>query len=434
MKCAQIYRLLDPAAISFAATAWLSVLLAGCGAVAVRGAAQTPPPAVAVETAERRDVPVIAELSAHMEAAANVEIRANVEGRLMEMSFKEGNLVHKGQRLFRVDPRHYEAAVETAAAAVERAEAELEMAQQQQHLVNAQSALRQAEANLLKFNQDVERLKPLAARRAVPERDLDTAIAAQSSAAAAMEDARATVRTTTVGDRIGLRQAQANLTAAKAAFEMAKLDRAETDICAPIDGLIGRAEVSVGNYVGRGEAVRLATISRIDPIEVVFGISETLYLHTVDKIDRAALNHIELILADNSVYSSPGRYTNIGRAVDEKTGTLLIVAQFPNPRGVLLPGMTGRTRLTVGNRAGAVLVAERAVFEVAGSKAVYVVTPENKLALRKVATDGAYQGRSIVTTGLGGGETVVVEDVSKLHAGQLVTPRAVQSALGEAHP
>ena len=369
-----------------------------------------------------------------MEAAANVEIRANVEGRLMEMSFKEGNLVHKGQRLFRVDPRHYEAAVETAAAAVERAEAELEMAQQQQHLVNAQSALRQAEANLLKFNQDVERLKPLAARRAVPERDLDTAIAAQSSAAAAMEDARATVRTTTVGDRIGLRQAQANLTAAKAAFEMAKLDRAETDICAPIDGLIGRAEVSVGNYVGRGEAVRLATISRIDPIEVVFGISETLYLHTVDKIDRAALNHIELILADNSVYSSPGRYTNIGRAVDEKTGTLLIVAQFPNPRGVLLPGMTGRTRLTVGNRAGAVLVAERAVFEVAGSKAVYVVTPENKLALRKVATDGAYQGRSIVTTGLGGGETVVVEDVSKLHAGQLVTPRAVQSALGEAHP
>ena len=110
--------------------------------------------------------------------------------------------------------------MQLAKAAVEKAEADLEMAREQQHLVNAQSALRQAEANLLRSNQDVDRMRPLAARRAIPERDLDAAIAAQSSALAAVEDARATVRTTAVSDRIGLRQAQANLGAASAARKM----------------------------------------------------------------------------------------------------------------------------------------------------------------------------------------------------------------------
>jgi membrane fusion protein (multidrug efflux system) len=282
----------------------------------------------------------------------------------------------------------------------------------------------------------VERLKPLAARMAVPQRDLETAIAVQSSAAAAVEDTRATVRTTTLGDRMGLRQAQASLTAAKAALETAELDLAETEIHAPIAGLIGRAELSVGNYVGRGESNRLATISRIDPIDVVFGISETLYLHTVNKIDRAALERIELSLSDDSVYPFRGRYTNIARAVDEKTGTLLIVAQFPNPKGLLLPGMTGRTRLTVGKRTAAVLVSERALFDSQGSKAVYIVTPDKKVALRGVAIEGSYQGKSIVATGLAGGETVIVAGGSKLHPGQQVTFQAAQAGPGpgQGHP
>jgi membrane fusion protein (multidrug efflux system) len=324
--------------------------------------------------------------------------------------------------------------VQSAGAAVEKAEADLEMAREQQHLVNAQSALRQAEANLLRSNQDVERLKPLAARMAVPQRDLDTAIAGQSSAAAAVEDTRATVRTTTVGDRMGLRQAQASLSAAKATLETAKLDLAETEIHAPIAGLIGRAELSVGNYVGRGDSSRLATISQIDPIDVVFGISETLYLHTVNKIDRAALEHIQLSLCDDSVYKFPGRYTNIARAVDEKTGTLLIVSQFPNPEGILLPGMTGKAHMTAGKRPGAVLVSERAVFDVQGSKSVYVVTPENRVALRGVAIEGSYQGKSVVTRGLAGGETVIVAGGSNLHPGQQVTFQAAQARSSQGNP
>jgi len=401
----------------------LFVLLhAGCGKPGTQAAAPSPSPAtVVVETAEhRQNVPIVAELAARFEAVATVEVRATVEGRLTEMSFKEGLMVKKGQILFRIDPRQYDAAVQLVGASVERAEAELEMAKEQQHLVNAQSALRQAEAGLLKANQDVERLKPLAARKAVPARDLDAAIAAQSSAAAAVEDARATVRTTSVGDRIGLRQAQANLTAARASLEKAALDREQTTIRAPIAGLIGHQYVSVGNYVGRGETTLLAHISQVDPINVDFSISETLYLRTRSTVEREALEHIELILSDDSVYPFQGRFTHIARTADEKTGTLLLTAEFPNPKGILLPGMSGRVHLAVDKRQNAVLVSERALFDAQGSKAVYIVTPENKVALRSVVIEGSYQGKSIIDKGLDGGETVIVEGIAKLRPGQLV--------------
>jgi len=411
---------------------WI-ILSAGCAKLGSQAAGSAAPttPVVTVTAPERQDVPIIEELPARMEAVATVEIRANVEGRLTDVSFKEGNMVQKGQMLFRIDPRRYDAAVQTAQAAVDKAQADLEMAREQQRLVNAQSALRQAEANLLKCNQDLERLKPLAARKAVPQRDLETAIAAQSSAAAAVEDARATVRTTTVADRMGLRQAQANLTASKAAFQTAEMDRAETEIHAPIGGLIGRADVSAGNYIARGESSRLATISQLDPVNVVFGISETLYLHTVNKIDRAELARLELLLSDSSIYPFRGKYRNIGRAVDEKTGTLLIVAQFPNPKGILLPGMTGRVRLNVGTRPGAVLVPKQALFDASGSKAVYIVNPEHKVAVRNITTAGSYQGKGIVTAGLDGTETVIADGSLKLHPGQSVVPQTPRPETGQ---
>ena len=261
----------------------LILLGAGCGQPENPVAARTPSPvAVVVETAERRDVPIMAELVARTEAAATVEIRANVEGRLTEMSFQEGRMVQKGQVLFRIDPRRYEAAVQSAGAAVEKAQADLEMAREQQHLVNAQSALRQAEASLLKSNQDAERLKPLAARRAVPELDLDAAIAAQSSAAAAVEDARATVRTTTVGDRMGLRQAQASLTAAQAALETRELDLRGND-----HSRSDQAVSSAGwrspwvTMWGAESPVGWPPFPSWIPINVVFSIPESLYLDTV---------------------------------------------------------------------------------------------------------------------------------------------------------
>jgi len=404
------------------------ICFAGCGKARNQAAALPPAAAaVLVETAEVRNVPIIVDLVARTEAVATVEIRASVEGRLTDASFREGRMVRKGQVLFRIDPRRYEAQVRSAGAAVEKAMADLEMAREQQRLVNAQAALREAEAGLLKANQELERLKPLAARRAVPQRDLDTAIADQSSAAARVEDARATLRTTTVSDRLGVQQAQAALTAARAAQEKAELDREETVISSPIDGLIGRIEVAAGNYVGRGEPGRLATISQLDPIEVVFSIPEALYLQTRSKVQRSALEHIELILSDNTTYPSRGRVANVGRTVDPKTGTLQVVAEFPNPRGILLPGMFGRVRLAVETRRNAVLVSERALFDVQGSKAVYLVNPENKATLRSVAAEGNYEGKSIVIRGLSGGESVIVEGILKVRPGQPVVTQPVQT-------
>lgn len=381
---------------------------------------------VLVEIAERRQVPIVIELPAQTEASATVEIRANVEGRLTEMSFHEGNLVKKGQVLFRIDPRRCAAALQLAKAAVEKAEGDLELAKEQQHLVNAQSALRQAEANLLRANQDAERMKPLAARKAISQRDLDAAIATQSSALAAVGDARATVQTTAVTDRVGLRQAQANLTAAIAARQNAEMDFEETTIRAPIDGLIGRAEVSVGNYVGRGEPSRLATISPLDPINVGFNIPEALYLRTYSTVDRTAMAHLELILADGSSYPLRGRYTNIGRAMDAKTGAILVEAQFPNPTGILVPGMSGRIRMPVETRTDAILVPKQAVFDLSGSKSIAIVTPEKKVDIRSIETEGSYQGKSVVIKGLSGGETVIVSGVTTVHPGQRVSTRAAQ--------
>jgi len=234
---------------------------------------------------------------------------------------------------------------------------------------------------------------------------------------------------------MGLRQAQASLAAAQAALDQAKLDREQTSVRAPIGGLIGRLEVSVGNYVGRGIPRVLCTISQVDPINVGFSIPETLYLHTTNgRVDHEALNHIELILADNSTYPFRGRYTTLGRAMDEKTGTLAMVAQFPNPRDVLLPGMSGHVRLAVESRPNAVLVSERALFDANGSKAVYVVTPEHKVALRSVVAEGSYQGRSIIGKGLAGGETVIVEGIKNVRPGQTVTAQTAQAKPGPANP
>lgn len=153
-----------------------------------------------------------------------------------------------------------------------------------------------------------------------------------------------------------------------------------------------------------------------------------IYLHTTTAVvDRAALERIELILADNSVYPFRGRFTNIARAVDEKTGTLLVVAQFPNAKGILLPGMTGGVRLADEKRPDAVLVSERTLFDAQGSRAVYIVTPGSTVSLRNVVNEGSYQGKSIVTKGLGGGEKVIVEGIAKVRPGQSVTTQTAQA-------
>jgi membrane fusion protein (multidrug efflux system) len=150
-------------------------------------------------------------------------------------------------------------------------------------------------------------------------------------------------------------------------------------------------------------------------------------LKTYAKIDRTAMEHLEFILADNSAYPFQGRYANIARSMDPKTGTIQIEALFPNPTGILVPGMSGRIRMPIQPHANAVLVPNPAVFDVNGEKAVDIVTPEKRVAIRIVETAGSYQNKTVVTKGLSGGEIVIVDGAAKLKAGDRVTTRPAKA-------
>lgn len=375
---------------------------------------------VVVEAVQKRDVPLMGEFVARTTASATVEVRPNVEGRLMESSFEEGRHVKEGQLLFRLDPRRYEADLQAARAALQRAEADLALARQQEQLVNARVALKQAEANLLRSTQDVERLRPLAAERAVPERDLDAAVAQENVARAAVEGAEATVRTTAAADKARIAQCEAAVESARANVAKATYNLEDTSIESPIDGIIGRSQVSAGNYIDRANSL-LATISKVNPINVEFNLPEADYLRLTKKRLAGASapqgDTIEIILSDNSVFPYKGRFTVAERAVDQRTGTIVIQASFPNPQGLIRPGQFARVRFAMDERAGALLVPERALMEVQGTRALYVVTQDGKAALRTVVTEGAHEGYAIVTSGLRGDEKVVVEGQVKIRPG-----------------
>jgi membrane fusion protein, multidrug efflux system len=380
------------------------------------------PPAmpVVVEEVRSRAVPVGAEFVARTTASGTIEIRPNVEGQLIEKTFQEGAPVQKGQVLFRIDPRRYEANVQAARAGLEKALAALELARSQENAVNARARLQQAEANLQKTSQDVARLRPLAAERAVPERDLDAAVASENVARAEKEGAEATVRTTAVSDRVRIRESEAAVEGAKANLARAELDLEDTVIRAPQSGLIGRAEVSAGNFVAA--RTLLATISGVDPINVEFNLPESDYL----RLARLRANGgntgspLQLVLSDNSVYEYKGRASVAERAVDEKTGTILIQGEFPNPSRLLRPGQFARVSVVLEDRQGALLVPEKALIEVQGTRSLYVVE-EGRAALRSVTTDGRFESFAIITGGLKGDEKIIVDGQTKIRPGAPVT-------------
>lgn len=374
---------------------------------------------VLAQKVQRQTVPVVSEFVARTTASATIEVRANVEGRLIEKTFQGGTAVHKGQVLFRIDPRRYQASLLAAKAALARATAELELAKAQEALVNARSNVRQTEANLDKTTRDLDRLRPLAQQKAVPERDLDSAIAAENVARAAYESAQASLRTTAVSDKVRIQEAEAAVETAKANLAKAELDLEETVLTSPVDGIIGRSEVSVGNYVGRSQNNLLATISSVNPINVEFSLPEADYLRLVKArlAGTAVQQPVDLILGDNSVFEHKGRFSVIERAVDETTGTIMIQMEFPNPASLLRPGQFARVRATTEQRPNAILLPEKALMEIQGAKSVYIVDAQNRAALRAVTVEGSYQGMAIVTSGLNGDEQVIVEGQVKIRPG-----------------
>jgi len=270
----------------------------------------------------------------------------------------------------------------------------------------------------------VNRLTPLAKENAVPQQDLDNALIQQLVAKSNVDSAKANYETVVLNQKVTIDQATAAVLAGEAGVNNAELDLSYCTITAPLSGLIGQRLVSPGNLVGRGEPTLLATISTLDPLRVSFALSEAEYLKIAGRMGSAAQRPLalELILADGSVFSHKGRAVIAERAVDEKTGTLTIVAEFANPQGLIRPGQFGKVRGAIDTVQDAVLIPQQAVMEEQSSRTVYVVDADNKVVLRTVVLGERAENLVIVKEGVKPGERVIVEGLQKVRPGMVVAP------------
>ncbi|MFA7097850.1 MAG: efflux RND transporter periplasmic adaptor subunit, partial [Gammaproteobacteria bacterium] len=335
------------------------------------------PPEVEVVTVERRNVPVTVELPARAQAIRSAEVRARVEGVLEKRLFVEGTDVQEGTPLFLIDPRTLEA-----------------------EIAAAKAALAKAQADALAARLTAERYKALVGK-AVSKQDYDLAEARR-------------------------KQAEAEVAAAEAALRRAEIDLEYAHITAPIAGRIGRALVTEGALVGKGEATHLATIEQLDPILVNFTQSSSEYLRYMESLRagkaKAADAPIRLITEDRREYPHPGKLLVTESTIDPATGSVAMRAEFPNPDRMLLPGQFVRVRLPLAEAADVVTVPQRAVQASPQGQMVLLVDAENKVVPQPVRTGGLSGTDWIITEGLTGGERIIVNGVQKVQPGAPVTP------------
>ena len=416
-------------AVTAFGVAWLAVTLVACGGKEAEKAKEAtpapPPPAVVVAEVIQKTVPIYSEFVAQTDARETVDIRARVSAFLEAQHFNEGTVVKQDQVLFTLDKREYEAQLLQAKAQLSKAQADLAFAKDNAIVESAKSDLEVALARLGKAETDERRLKPLAERRAVPQQDYDNAVTNLDAARADVQSKKSSINTAQVGQKSGIEQAEAAVASARAAIAQAELNVSYCTIRSPIEGLIGKRLVSPGNLVGKGEATLLDTVSSIDPIRVNITISEAEYLRFMapEKRGRATGGVVlELILADGSVFPHKGRVVIADRAVDVKTGTLSVIAEFPNPEGLLRPGQFGRVRAAAEVAENAILVPKRAVQETQGAKSVLVVGADNVVTLRTISPGETVGDLLIVRDGVKPGERVIVDGLQKARPGSPVNP------------
>jgi RND family efflux transporter MFP subunit len=363
-------------------TVVLSIFASSCNRG--RAATATPVPDVEVATVEQRDVPVYTEWVATLDGYVNAQIRPQVSGYIIKQNYTEGSVVRKGQVLFEIDPRPFTAALD-----------------------RAKGDLAQAQAQLGKSTLDVERDTPLAEAMAIAKSQLDNEVQAKLGAEAAVESG-------------------------KAAVEQAALNLEWTKVTSLVDGIAGIAQVQIGNLVGSTSV--LTSVSQVEPIKAFFPISEREYVFVQKENNATSSQHtirffgnsLELILTDGSLYPQKGKILLADRQVDSSTGTIRIVAAFPNPGNILRPGQYGRVRVETNMKKGALLLPQSAVAQSQGSYQVAVVGSDHKISMRTVKPGETVGTMWVIEDGLKPGEEVVVEGIQRLREGTLVTPKPVR--------
>lgn len=353
---------------------FVPILMAACQKAPEQVA--PPPPEVIVQTVEPHATALSADIVADLRAFREVELRPRVSGVVIKQAFKPGQKVKEGDLLFVIDPRASDEA-----------------------LNDAQAKLAEAEAALARSRKDLERYEPLLPKGLVPRQTYDQAAASA-------------------------KQNEAVVLARKAAVERARLDRSFAEVRSPVSGQVGMQKVEVGGLATAGQTV-LATVSTQGSMAAYFSIPETSYLEFARKHEGSGGKEdipIRLVLADGSVYKHPGQIDFSDRALDSTTGTLTLRAVFPNPEGLLLPGMSTRVRVTYDVAENAILVPQRAVSEMLGKAFLTVIGPDNTAEQRAVSTGPRMGDQWIITKGVQGGERIVIDGLQKARPGVVVKP------------
>jgi membrane fusion protein (multidrug efflux system) len=406
-------------------------LLESCNSQAQQTAA---PNVQMVETIEvhASDVPIYSGYAAQTYARNTVEVRGRVAGYIDKWQFRPGQEVEAGQVLYVLDLRPLQAVAQAAEGSFRQSEADLEFAKNQVSLLQAQANLAVAKANLTKAQQDFDRLKPMVEADAAPKQDLDTAAAALAANEASVRAAQAAVDQAKIQTDTQIGANEGKVESLKGSLDAARLNLDYGTIRAPISGLIGDTQVPVGGIVNPASATPLTTIVPLDPMWARFKISETQYLSFVKsgRLDPAHTPPIQLILADNSTYSFPGKIENALNQLDSRTGTLELQATFPNPKHNLLPGQFGRIRFQTDLKKDVVTIPQRAIVQTQNTQSVYTVSTENKIQLRPVTTGERTGEVVIVNQGLKPGDRVVVEGLLRVQPGMAVQSRPFKNTTG----
>ncbi len=349
------------------------------------------PPVIPVYKAQTEKVKLTKDFVGQTFGLYDISIRARVDGYLEGIHFKEGGRVKKGQLLYTIDPAPLDAKV-----------------------AEALSMVAQAKTNLVKAQSDYNRYKPLAETNAVSQSDYDAAVANYGAA-------------------------QASLEAAEASLEYARIQQSYAKIHSPINGIIGRSEAKVGNYVGREpNPVVLNTVSRLDTILVQFHLTEQQYLNlaqyakaqrTINTAPKERAADIELYFADGNMHPENGKFDFIDRNIDPTTGTLMVQASFPNPNEIARPGQFARVRLVLSEPVETLLIPIKCLQEVQGQYNAFVVNAENKVEFRTVQTGETLQDMIVIRSGIEANERVIMEGLSRVKTGMEVQPeeKAFQS-------